>query len=495
MTPPVHPGPFLPDRLKAFDAARAAVRQAGYSETSLRSILDGRSDRRLDVPLVLHRIREPSPLHTLVRLFILRQPVGEPTLKEALSGFDPEEWIACGILRREPDGIRATAVLRPWRDLFLLHDFLPPPGEALPTDYVMSGASASSTSLTALTIRRPVATALDLGTGAGIHALLAASHAGHVVATDPNPRALNFAAMNARLNGIGNISFRQGSFFEPVHAERFDLIVCNPPFIVAPPSDLMYRSAGTHGDSVSERVLREASPHLQPGGCMVSLMTWQHAGGDRWSERPRSWAADSDCDLWLLQMADSDPADYAARMLHETESVDAPDYGRKLGQWLAYYRELGIQRITIGAAILRRRPSQQHWVRCDSISPAVLGLAGDQLDRIATTEDLLSEPDADARLLGLRLVPDPDTVIHQRLVPQDTGFQLQSATLQSTRGIDFQARLDPMVLAFLGRCDGRTLREGIEAVASQFGIDYEAAADGGVRIARQLLKTGMLRIA
>ena len=49
-----------------------------------------------------------------------------------------------------------------------------------------------------------------MGTGAGIHALLAAAHAKCVVATDTNARALNFAAMNARLNGIENVSFKQG---------------------------------------------------------------------------------------------------------------------------------------------------------------------------------------------------------------------------------------------------------------------------------------------
>src|SRR6478752_2014025 len=46
--------------------------------------------------------------------------------------------------------------------------------------------------LASLTPRRHVARALDIGTGNGVHALLAARHAGHVIATDINPRALAF---------------------------------------------------------------------------------------------------------------------------------------------------------------------------------------------------------------------------------------------------------------------------------------------------------------
>jgi methylase of polypeptide subunit release factors len=74
---------------------------------------------------------------------------------------------------------------------------------------------------------------LDFGTGNGIQALLAAHHCHEVVATDVNPRALVFAAFNAALNGIDNISFRKGSLFDPVAYETFDLIVCNPPTSLA----------------------------------------------------------------------------------------------------------------------------------------------------------------------------------------------------------------------------------------------------------------------
>src|SRR5690606_29445049 len=102
-------------------------------------------------------------------------------------------------------------------------------GSELPADHLL-GVGGAARTLAELVVPAPVSRALDLGTGCGIQALLVARHAGEVVATDVSERALAFAALNARLNGVGNITFRHGSMFEPVAGEAFDLIVSNPPF-------------------------------------------------------------------------------------------------------------------------------------------------------------------------------------------------------------------------------------------------------------------------
>ena len=86
----------------------------------------------------------------------------------------------------------------------------------------MLGISAASTSLAQLTIREPVGSALDLGTGCGVQALHLAGHADRVVATDVNRRALEIARFNAELNELAPVEVRDGSYFEPVAGERFD---------------------------------------------------------------------------------------------------------------------------------------------------------------------------------------------------------------------------------------------------------------------------------
>lgn len=72
---------------------------------------------------------------------------------------------------------------------------------------------------------------LDLGTGSGIIAVTLADKNPHwqVSATDFSKKALEVAKQNATTK----INFQQGSWFEAVSAQTFDLIVSNPPYIRA----------------------------------------------------------------------------------------------------------------------------------------------------------------------------------------------------------------------------------------------------------------------
>jgi methylase of polypeptide subunit release factors len=75
------------------------------------------------------------------------------------------------------------------------------------------------------------ATVLDLGTGSGVLAVAAARIARSVVAVDIDPAAVRCARINALLNRVDDrVEVRQGSFFDPVAGERFDVVLCNPPF-------------------------------------------------------------------------------------------------------------------------------------------------------------------------------------------------------------------------------------------------------------------------
>ena len=72
-----------------------------------------------------------------------------------------------------------------------------------------------------------------------------------MTAVDVNPRALRYAALNARLNGLANVETREGSWLEPVADERFDLVVCNPPYVLSPDRDYLFRDGGEGWPSAS----------------------------------------------------------------------------------------------------------------------------------------------------------------------------------------------------------------------------------------------------
>ncbi len=79
---------------------------------------------------------------------------------------------------------------------------------------------------------------LDMGTGSGVNAFLAASKSWNVVAGDNNPFAVACAKANAERNGLSSrIEVVEGNLFEPVEG-RFDLVIFDPPFRWFAPRDL-----------------------------------------------------------------------------------------------------------------------------------------------------------------------------------------------------------------------------------------------------------------
>ncbi len=75
---------------------------------------------------------------------------------------------------------------------------------------------------------------LDVGTGSGAVALALASERprARVTATDVSPQALAVARENARRLGLaGRVRLAEGSLFEPVAGECYDLVVSNPPYV------------------------------------------------------------------------------------------------------------------------------------------------------------------------------------------------------------------------------------------------------------------------
>jgi release factor glutamine methyltransferase len=112
---------------------------------------------------------------------------------------------------------------------------------------------------------------LDMGTGSGICALVAAPTARRVVAVDINP-AVRCACVNALLNGLETrIDVRHGDLFGPVAGERFDVVLFNPPFLLGAPLD--DRDAAWRSSDVAERFATGLAAHLKPGGVAFLLLS------------------------------------------------------------------------------------------------------------------------------------------------------------------------------------------------------------------------------
>jgi len=491
------PTVFHLDRSLDGETFKKVLADAGYSQTALAETLGiSCAHERQDVEVVYRRVRTDSPYNILVRLFWLGRAVSESVLHEKLPGLNVEELVGTGLLNSQDGMFRSAAKLTPYHELLLVSDFAPEIHRELSADHVL-GVGAASLTLKSLTVRRKVKTALDIGTGAGIQAFLAERHADHVIGTDTNPRALNFARFNAKLNGIDGIEWREGSLYEPVAEQKFDLLVSNPPYVISPESRFVFRDANLPGDAVSEQVVRGAGQRLSEGGFACILFNWHHQDETDWDSRPKSWMSNTGCDGWLICFKSTDPLTYAADWLRTSVGQSSTEYGRCLDEWMAYYEQMGINQISAGGIIMRRRSQQPNWFRAHSIDKGRCpGSCGDQIERIFAAEDLLQTITDDRQLLEQRFLFDEHHRLEHQLAVRDGCWAVNSEHLYASEGIPFAGNMDMYIANLLAGCDGRrTLRELIEAVADRMQTNPETVGPACLATVRKLMQAGFLSSA
>jgi release factor glutamine methyltransferase len=121
---------------------------------------------------------------------------------------------------------------------------------------------------------------LDMGTGCGILAVLAARNAGKVVAVDINPYAVRCTSRNAQLNGVSaKVETRLGNLFQVLEAEEeFDLIIFNAPYLPVDPGEgkswvEKAWSGGESGRTIIDRFLNTVSQHLSENGRVLLVQS------------------------------------------------------------------------------------------------------------------------------------------------------------------------------------------------------------------------------
>lgn len=128
---------------------------------------------------------------------------------------------------------------------------------------------------------------LDLGTGSGAIAI-AVAHAradATVTATDADAAALAVAQANAQAHGVA-LECLHGSWWQPVAARHFELVLSNPPYIAADDPHLAALrhepqhalTPGGDGLDALRALAAGAAAHLSPGGWVLLEHGWDQAG-------------------------------------------------------------------------------------------------------------------------------------------------------------------------------------------------------------------------
>ena len=127
-----------------------------------------------------------------------------------------------------------------------------------------------------------VEAALDLCTGSGCLAILAARHFpnARIDAVDVSADALEVAARNVAEHELEDrVALFRGDLFAPLGDERYDLIISNPPYVDAEGMAALPRECraepaiafdgGADGLDIVRRILDEAPQHLTPQGSLL----------------------------------------------------------------------------------------------------------------------------------------------------------------------------------------------------------------------------------
>ena len=352
------------------------------------------------------------------------------------------------------------------------------------------GVAPSSALLGNLTVRRPVERALDVGTGSGILAVLAARHAERVVATDLSERALAFAAFNAGPERLRERRVSPGQLLrarrrralrarqlEPALRDLAGHLVHLPRRRARPGRRLGARRA--RGARRTSR--RAASRRCSQPGCTSPTATG----------RPRSvpWLDGSGCDAAAPALRERRPAHLRGALEPAAPDAGARRDARPLARPLPRARDRGTR--------LRRDlapPPQRHELG------AGRGRArADRPGRPSTSSGCSRRrtfsPRATCSTRGS--CSSTATCCGRRCTSRTGNFQVKAAKISLDEGLGFEAGIDLYTAHLVSQLDGRrTLREAIElsgrraraggglSRALRRGRPPLAAAHGGARLPR-----------
>jgi len=487
----MHELPSFPDAQRLRDY----FTNAGYTRQGLIDRL-GSIDPPLpqlrNLPRFLYQTRAMTEFDVLARWFF----TGVPVSAKAARAVVPAELLELcqnhGLLQAGQDELIPQILLAPHGDFLIASDLYQKLAAADHYDHVLT-VNPSANYLLNFTLRQPVEATLDLGTGCGIQALMAAAHSRQVVATDLNPRASWFTAFNARLNGLTNIECLTGDFWTTVQDRQFDLIICNPPFVLAPSKDYLYRDNEFELDQLCRQLVREAPRYLKPGGFFQMICEWAQIEAQPWQARLSEWFEGTDCDVWVLKNYTQPPSWYAQTRLREMLPSAAEIDNASYQQWMDYYHAHHIEVMHGGLIAMRRRTEGTPWLKLEDRPDNLAEPFGEVVLQRFKTQDFLETHTNDQALLAATLQLSPAVRLQKEYRATAGQWQPVSMELSLTTALSYTAALEESVADFIIQFDGNhTLQALIQALADRVKADFAEVQSECLRVVRLMIERGFL---
>lgn len=469
--------PLYPEEARK---VRTLLSQCRYQEEALEELTGFINPPKLpgpSEPSAKSPFSQTSALTGLVQCFFLGHPIDAAVAGDSWPAWFLDLCLDCGLLEPEKGHLRPRALLVPCVGFLVasdLHD-----GSQ---DRVLP-VNPPARHLLNFSIRCPVDSALDLCSGNALHAIVAAQFSGHVTTSDVNSRAGEFARFNAALNDVIDLECLTGNGFETVEGRTYDLILCNPPFVISPDTELIYQNTEQELDHFCRQLTWEAPEHLNEGGFFQMICEWVELEGEPWQDRIANWVKGSGCDTWVIHANRELPESYTHRHTREDR--------KSTERWTAFFRKHGVNSVHGGLLTMRRRSDGKAWLRIDPLEKAVSAPVGEALLQGFASQDVLEKDDDHLRTVRPRI--STAVQLEEKSHWDGHGWQPGQTIIRLMEGLPGSAGMDATTLDFLRHSDGeQTVAELIAGFAERHHLEVEQVQEKGLNLVRQLIYGGFL---
>jgi SAM-dependent methyltransferase len=432
--------------------------------------------------------RVTTPLDALIRLFAFGLYVERETAERLLTPEGVQALEALNLLAPDParpGAVFGTAALVPLPWALAASDRVCfPDGEACgrAPDGVYPAFFANTLAFVDRLPETPCEAMLEIGTGTGYAAIRSARWAGHVWATDVSPRSARFAAFNAGLAGLENVTVLEGDMYAPVEGLTFDRIAIHPPYMPSPDGKYIYRDGGEDGEQIFRRAVEGLPRFLRPGGRFYAILMASDRRGETLEQRIRKWLRPDEAGFDVVIVTDERNAVQDA--IAKASDDDAPF-------WRAIWERNQTESLLYGSVLIQRHAGERSPVNVRA--QAGVGFNWRHLDGLLDWEVRARQPGAEEMLLACRPRIAPACELQLSYRPIEGHFTPCEAQFQVVGPVRSRFKSPLWLVEAIFGCDGKSSwRDRYTDLVAKGQIPPQAPAAEFARMLIALVSGGAL---
>jgi len=436
-----------------FSRLRELLSQAGYVEENMEGHFSLRHVGEAEFEVEPRKTEKSASLVLLASLFLQGKSADWNEVQGVLGQELANLLLSLGLVDLQNGRSVATVALYATGGLFVVSDrwcgvdgqkFVPP------ADVVYPAVLGTTRGYLAMIPATPCKNFLELCSGTGIAALLAAKNgAEQAFAFDIAGRSVHFAEFNRRLNGLPNVINAQGDLYSPAKGRKFDRIVAHPPYVPVLEPRFIFYDGGPDGEQITRRMIQELPNFLEPGGLFICVSLGSDRADDPFESRIRRWLGDKheEFDVALFVRSEMEPAVQALNdVAHGRGSVE------QVQRWKEVLKKLRIVNFAFGGTFIRRHGENRAGFTTRRTMGKTSGLK--QLEALLEWERAVARGEDVERLRSGHLKTLSECRLNATYVLREGNWMPEKQRLLVDEPFKMELEAPGWTLELLAACDG-----------------------------------------